>query len=135
MLEIGAMKFRSLLIAAGALIALASGMFYKRGLELDESYDQKMFVAYALQSSGDLRKKIETEILRSGDVEMKSDLPSGGREKFRIDFSRVTRDGSILAFSRSAKVVVLIEPKMHAGKVTWYCSGYPREAIPASCGQ
>lgn len=48
-------------------------------------------------------------------------------------FSFVGSDGTALAYNAGFGVLVLIQPSIEAGRISWVCEGYPEREIPSSC--
>jgi hypothetical protein len=62
-----------------------------------------------------------------------SQIPGGFRTP-EFDFGWVTTGGAIVIQNTKFAVVVLQEPTLDQGKVTWSCIVHPAEAKPNLCG-
>ena len=60
--------------------------------------------------------------------------PPSGLAPMKFDFGWVTKGGAILIQNTKFAVVVLQEPRLDQGKVTWSCIVHPAEAKPNLCG-
>ena len=49
------------------------------------------------------------------------------------DFSWMTEQGAIIAYSDRFSVIVLLEPQLMGGDVFWKCVVHPQSAAPNSC--
>lgn len=50
-----------------------------------------------------------------------------------IDLGWITKDGTIIIYSKSPEVVLVIEPTVNAKTVTWSCIVHPATAKPNVC--
>lgn len=60
--------------------------------------------------------------------------PPSGLAPMKFDFGWVTTGGAIVIQNTKYAVVVLQEPTLDQGKVTWSCIVHPAEAKPNLCG-
>ncbi|TCP10602.1 hypothetical protein EV674_1642 [Simplicispira metamorpha] len=60
--------------------------------------------------------------------------PPSGLAPMKFDFGWVTTGGAIVIQNTKFAVVVLQEPTLDQGKVTWSCIVQPAEAKPNLCG-
>jgi hypothetical protein len=60
--------------------------------------------------------------------------PPSGLASMKFDFGWVTTGGAIVIQNTKFAVVVLQEPTLDQGKVTWSCIVHPVEAKPNLCG-
>ncbi|GKS91323.1 hypothetical protein [Acidovorax sp. SUPP2539] len=60
--------------------------------------------------------------------------PPSGLAPMKFDFGWVTAGGAIMIQSTKFAVIVLQEPMLDQGKVTWSCIVHPVEAKPNLCG-
>lgn len=60
--------------------------------------------------------------------------PPSGLAPMKFDFGWVTAVGAIVIQNTKFAVVVLQEPTLDQGKVTWICIVHPTEAKPNLCG-
>ena len=60
--------------------------------------------------------------------------PPPGLAPMKFDFGWVTTSGAIVIQNTKFAVIVLQEPTIDQGKVTWTCIVHPAEAKPNLCG-
>ncbi len=80
------------------------------------------------------REKIARMASRRGSIEgsgvgvLIEDLPG-----LSLDYARVFPDGTLVIRHAGYHQVVVWEPSIAAGQVSWKCIGGPRNNVPASC--
>lgn len=84
-------------------------------------------------STAPLRSEINGRIAQGkslSGVGAELQIEVAGRTKWGV----VTNDGSIIIASEDPLAVVVLQPKLVSGEVSWKCSGFPiQDIIPGSC--
>jgi hypothetical protein len=125
----------ALLIVAGlALIGFVAISFILPGMAGAEAKE----AAQALVSGADAAKtqvaaaaEKAANVAGSGNgvkVASKSD-PKHGELKWLVE-----ANGPIRGWNEKNAIEIAITPSLQGGKVSWTCRGYPKAAMPASCG-
>lgn len=50
-----------------------------------------------------------------------------------VDFGWITKEGSIIIQSKKYNVLLIQEPTISKGRITWTCISYPKDAAPNFC--
>jgi len=117
------------------LLALAALL----GCETAEEYTPRNFVSLAVANTAPLKIEIAKSLMASpgkpvpqaGPLQLP---PPSGLASMKFDFGWVTTGGAIVIQNTKFAVVVVQEPTLEQGKVTWSCIVHPAEAKPKLCG-
>lgn len=94
-----------------------------------------LVVAHSVQLKIEISKSLITSpgkpIPQAGPLQLP---PPVGVDAMKFDFGWVTTGGAIVIQNTKFAVVVLQEPTLDQGKVTWSCIVHPVEAKPNLCG-
>jgi len=109
------------------------------GCETAEEYTPRNFVSLAVAHTAPLKIEIAKSLIASpgkpvpqaGPLQLP---PPSGLDSMKFDFGWVTTGGAIVIQNTKFAVVVLQEPTLDQGKVTWSCVVHPAEAKPNLCG-
>lgn len=124
-----------LLIVAGlALIGFVAVSFILPGMAGAEAKE----AAQALVSGAEAAKQqVAAAASKAGNaagsgngvkVAAKSD-PKHGEFKWLVE-----ANGAVRGWNEKNAIEIAITPALQGGKVSWTCRGYPKSAMPASCG-
>ncbi|WP_152033845.1 hypothetical protein [Paracidovorax avenae] len=50
-----------------------------------------------------------------------------------VDFGWITKEGSIITQSKKYNILIIQEPTISKGGITWTCITYPKDAAPNFC--
>jgi hypothetical protein len=97
--------------------------------------------AYISLVVGDLeqQRQIVAEALSKGKAvpiaaPLTSSTAGDGAKAVSFDFGWITASGALVVQSKKYNVILIQEPSISQGKVTWSCVVYPAEAKPKLCG-
>lgn len=65
--------------------------------------------------------------------ELKINPTKDKRLQMPVDFGWITKEGSIIIQSKKYDVLLIQEPTISDGSVTWTCISYPKDAAPNFC--
>ena len=108
-------------------------------LTIVDEYTPKNFVSQAVAHIAPLKIEIAKSlitnpgkpVLQAGPLQLP---PPSGLASMKFDFGWVTTGGAIVIQNTKFAVVVVQEPRLDQGKVTWSCIVHPAEAKPNLCG-
>ncbi len=82
------------------------------------------------------REKVARTASRHGSVESSGVgvlISADDYRSLNVDYARVFPDGTLVIRHANYHQVVVLEPSMAAGQVSWKCFGGPRDSVPPSC--
>lgn len=109
------------------------------GCETAEEFTPKNFVSLSVANTAPLKIEIAKALIafpgkpvpQAGPLQLP---PPSGLASMKYDFGWVTTGGAIVIQNTKFAVVVLQEPTLDQGRVTWSCIVHPVEAKPNLCG-
>lgn len=127
-------------VSSRLVMLLVATMTCACDLTIVDEYTPKNFVGQAVAYTAPLKIDIAKSLIASpgklvpqAGVLKLPQMPGGFRTP-EIDFGWVTTGGAIVIQNTKFAVIVLQEPTLDQGKVTWSCVVHPVEAKPNLCG-
>ena len=117
----------------GAIVVLAAAAVLA---PLYCDYDARAALSESLQQLAPYRDAIEENISKEDSIDVSGVVVSIPSEAFRslnLDYARVFPDGTIVIRHAKHHQVIIWEPSMTAGQISWRCVGGPRKDVPPEC--
>lgn len=114
-----------LVLGASAILVPTYGDFQDRAA-LDETIGEL----------GSYRDKIARNALSQGSIERSGvgiQISSEEFSRLAVDYARIFPDGTMTVRHAQYHQVVVWEPSIEDGKVSWKCIGGPRQSVPPRC--
>lgn len=97
-----------------------------------QCYTNRAKAGELILATASIRMEIE------GRIDQRQSLESVGaglhiKHEGRIKGGLITNDGVIVIAGDDPPAVVILQPTLIEGKVTWKCSGFPQKYMPMSC--
>jgi hypothetical protein len=100
-----------------------------------DCYSDRMRTAEAAILGNSVKEPIEANAARLGTLEGSGlGVEFAPRGKF-TNGGYVSRNGTIVVTTGDPIAILIFQPRMEKGSVTWSCSGYPSKVLPAACRQ
>jgi hypothetical protein len=122
-----------LLGMSGAIVVLAAAAVLVP-LYCDNA--ARVALAESLRQLAPYRDTIAENASKEGSVEgsgVEGAIPSEAFPGLNVDYARVFPDGTIVIRHAKHSQVVIWEPSMTAGQISWRCVGGPPKDVPPEC--
>ena len=124
-------------VVSGALAMLfVIGLTSFIVLPMYADYTERARVSDLLAEMGELKGEIAAAAIRSGSTAGVGQLISSQLKSNLKRFGAVVRifqDGTIVAITTDQGSLVMLEPTLSEGEVTWSCLGGPKKDMPTQC--
>jgi len=117
----------------GAIVVLATAAILA---PLYCDYDARAALSESLQQLALYRDAIAEHVTKEGSVESSGVeflIPSEAFTQLNVDYARVFPDGTIVKRHAEHHQIVIWEPSMTAGQISWKCVGSPQKDVPPEC--
>ena len=117
----------------GAIVVLAAAAVLA---PLYCDYDARAALSDSLQQLAPYRDMIAENASKQGSPERSGvgiSIPSETFPSLNVDYARVFPDGTILIRHTKHHQVIIWEPSMTAGQISWRCVGGPQKDVPPEC--
>ena len=122
-----------LLTMLGAIVVLAAAAVL---VPLFCDYIARAALSESLQQLTLYRDAIAEHVAKEGSAEssgVEISIPSEAFPSLNVDYARVFPDGTIVIRHAEHHQVVIWEPSVTAGQISWRCIGGPEKDVPAAC--
>ena len=99
-------------------------------------YDARAALSQSLEQLAPYRDAIAEQFSKEGSAEDSGNevsIPSEALSSLNINYARVFPDGTIAIRHAKHHQVIIMEPSMTAGQISWRCVGGPQKDVPPEC--
>ncbi|WP_128099459.1 hypothetical protein [Paracidovorax avenae] len=111
-------------------------MAYLTCTQVDE-ITPRSYIGLIIGETQSAREEISKSLANGEAIKISGDLKiTQAKEKklqMPVDFGWITKEGSIIIQSKKYDVLLIQEPTISNGSVTWTCISYPKDAAPNFC--